>query len=116
MPSGAGYPRAYICGIYSRNHPTSACQMEANALASRLVWCDICKKYCTHTTKNCYHQTQGPNQQYQQARFEQQGYPNQGNPLVGGNVGNTKKLMPILGTQPPLPRAIAVRFVDVASN
>ena len=36
--------------------------------------------------------------------------------MVGGNVANIKKLVPILCTQPPLPRAIAVRYVDVASN
>ena len=121
VPRGAGYPQAYICGIFLGNHPTSACQRENNALASKLVWCDICKKYCTHTIKTCYHQTQGPNQQYQQARYDQrgyqnQGYQNQGNPLKGGNVANTKKPVPILGTQPPLPGVVAVRYVDVASN
>ena len=57
VPRGVGYPQAYICGICSKNHPTGTCQREANALASGLVWCDICKKYCTHTTKTCYHQT-----------------------------------------------------------
>ena len=121
VPRGAHYPQAYICGIHFGNHPTGACQREANALVSGLFWCNICKKYCTHTTKTFYHQIQGPNQQYQQARFDQrgyqnQGYQNQGNPFVGGNVGNTEKPMPILGTQPSLPGAIAVRYVDVASD
>ena len=88
-------------------------------MASGLVWCDICEKYCTHTTENCYQRNCGPNQHYQQPSYDQrayqnQGYPNQENPMVGGNVANVDKPVPILGTQPPLPRAIAVRYVDVA--
>ena len=78
------------------------------------MWCNIYNKYGTHTTKNCYHQTRGPNQQHLQERVEQRGYPNQGNPPVGGNVANTDKPVPILGTQPPLLGAIAVRYVDIA--
>ena len=33
-----GYPRAYVCGIYSGNHPTGSCQREGNAL-SPVVLC-----------------------------------------------------------------------------
>ena len=36
--------------------------------------------------------------------------------MVGGNVGNAKKPLLVLGTQPPLPRAVAVRYMDVASK
>ena len=91
MPRGASYPQAYMCGIFSRNHPMDACQREGNALASGLVWCKHSKRYGKHKTGNCYYQTRGPNQQHQQARVEQRGYPNQGNALVGGNVvANTK--------------------------
>ena len=36
-PSNRGYPRAYVCGICSGNHPTGLCQREGNAHAS--VWC-----------------------------------------------------------------------------
>ena len=34
---GTSYPQAYICGIFSGNHPTSACQNEANGI----MWCEM---------------------------------------------------------------------------
>ena len=82
--------------------------------------------------KTCFKRARVTNPQYQQARYNQrgyqnqraypnqgyqnQGYPNQGNLQVGGNVANANKPVPIFGTQPPLPRADAVKYVDVASN
>ena len=94
------------------------------------MWCEICRKYCTHTTETCFKRPKGLNQQYQQARYDQrgyqnqrpyqnqgyqnQGYPNQGNPQVRGNAANVEKAVLVLGTQPLLPGAVAVRYVDVA--
>ncbi|MCO5546848.1 hypothetical protein L7F22_000285 [Adiantum nelumboides] len=111
-PSNGGYPRAYVCGISSGNHPTGSCQREGNALASGLVWCDVCKKYCTHTTKNCYYQARAANVQ-SQPRNDQRDFPNRENPKVGGNA---ERHAHVLGTQPPLRGAATVRYVDVTTN
>ncbi|WP_286497653.1 hypothetical protein, partial [Escherichia coli] len=110
LQRGSGYPRAYVCGVCSGNHPTGSCQREGNALYSGLIWCDICKKYGTHSTDNCYYRARVLNQQN---KGDQRNYQPQGNPSVGGNAD---KPIPVLGTQPPLPGAAAVRYVDVASN
>ena len=107
-----GYPRAYVCGICSGNHPTGSCQREGNALASGLVWCDVCRKYGTHTTENCYYRARAANLQ-SQPRNEQRDFHNRENPRVGGTADRP---VPVLGTQPPLPGAAAVRYVDVATN
>ena len=77
-----GYRRAYVCGICSGNHPTRLCQREGNARASGLVWCDGCKKYGTHTTKNCYYRARVANMQ-SQPRNERD-FQNRENPRVGG--------------------------------
>ncbi|MCO5581467.1 hypothetical protein L7F22_035352 [Adiantum nelumboides] len=51
--------------------------------------------------------------QQQQQQAELRGYQNWGNPSVGGNL---ERSVPVLGMQPPLPGAAAVRYVDVASS
>ena len=61
VPRGTSYPQAYICGIYSGNHPMGACQNEANGV----MWCEIYRKYCTHTIETYYKKTRVPNPQYQ---------------------------------------------------
>ena len=61
VPRGITYPQAYICGIFLGNHPTGACQNEANGV----MWCEICKKYCTHTAETYFKRARGPNPQYQ---------------------------------------------------
>ncbi|MCO5588037.1 hypothetical protein L7F22_041991 [Adiantum nelumboides] len=103
------YPRAYVCGACSGNHPTGTCMKEGNTLSSGLIWCEICKRYGSHGTNSCYFKARV--QQQQQSK--QRGYQNRGNPSVGGNL---KRSVPVLRTQPPLPGAAAVRYVDVASN
>ncbi|MCO5577323.1 hypothetical protein L7F22_031151 [Adiantum nelumboides] len=103
------YPRAYVCGVCSGNHPTGTCMKEGNALSSGLIWCEICKRYGSHGTNSCFFKARVQQQQ----QSEQRGYQNRGNPLVGGNL---KRSALVLGTQPPLPGAAAVRYVDVASN
>ncbi len=116
MQRAGGYPRAYVCGICSGNHPTGICQREGNALPSGLIWCDICKKYGTHGSDSCYYRARVLNQlqqQQHQPRIEHTNYQNRGNPSVGGNV---ERPIPVLGTQPPLPGAAAVRYVDVSSQ
>ncbi|MCO5546850.1 hypothetical protein L7F22_000287 [Adiantum nelumboides] len=110
MQRGGGYPRAYVCGICSGNHPTGSCQREGNAHASGLIWCDICKKYSTHNADNCYYRVRALNHNLQ---LQQQHQQRVANPSVGGN---NERAVPVLGTQPPLPGAAAVRYVDVASQ
>ena len=107
-----GYPRAYVCGICSGNHPTTSCQQEGNAITSGLVWCEVCRKYDTHTTENCYYRTRAANIQ-SQPRNDQRDFHKRENPRVGGTA---ERHVPILGTQPPLPGAAAVRYVDVATS
>ena len=64
-PLNRGYPRAYVCGVCSGNHPTGSCQREGNALASGLLWCDICRKHGTHGTDNCFYRSRVANLQSQ---------------------------------------------------
>ena len=107
-----GYPRAYSCGICSGNHPTGSCQREGNALQSGLIWCNDCRKYGTHTTENCYYRKRAANTQFQ-PRNDPRDFHQRENPRVGGTAEGP---MPVLGTQPPLPGAAAVRYVDVATH
>ena len=111
-PSNRGYPRAYVCGICSGNHPTGLCQREGNAHASGMVWCDTCRKYGTHPPESCYYRTRAANKQAQ-PRNDQREFQNRENPRVGGTG---ERPVPVLGAQPPLPGAAAVRYVDVATN
>ena len=108
-----GYPRAYVCGICTGNHPTGSCQREGNAIASGLIWCDDCRKYGTHTTDNCYYRKRAANAQLQ-PRNDQRDFHHRENPRVGGTANGP--VLPVLGTQPPLPGAAAVRYVDVATQ
>ena len=108
----SGYPRAYVCGICAGNHPTGSCQREGNATASGLIWCDDCRKYGTHTTDNCYYRRRAANAPMQPRNDHRDFHPRE-NPKVGGTANGP---VPVLGTQPPLPGAAAVRYVDVATQ
>ena len=112
------FVRKYICGQCGGDHPTLQClpkQNNPNPAAPRTdKWCDFEQKWTNHETQECYHrirylrqqgiaqQPAGPPVQPQNQRM--------GNQFFAAPGG--EHAQPVLGNQPPLPRAAPVRFMQ----
>ena len=107
----------YACGICALPHRTDQCTSYvpgANQPPTR-CWCQVCKWNTTHVTKDCGHINRLARERENVFRTQA---PNQAN--YQGNVqhGYTRQEVakPVLGTQPPPPGTVPVRYVETETQ
>ena len=104
-------PRPERCGICGGNHSTSQCpqKSESQPLPAPRTnkWCDFEQKWTNHDTNECYHRMRYLREQGMNQNLG--GMPQYQRP---GNHPSAERAQPVLGNQPPLPGAAAVRLVQ----
>lgn len=113
------------CDICGEDHPRGQCLLRQDQQQQRAPrarkWCNFCQIWTNQETQECYFRIRFmreqavaavPNVAPQQPQYAPRvGNPNYGNPNYGAQ--GAERAQPVLGSQPPLPRAAPVRLLRV---
>ena len=111
--------RLQRCEACGGDHPTNQCLPKQNYQAHKPPrtdkWCEFERIWTNHETVDCYHRIkhmreEGINQQPASAPQALHYAPRVGNPNYAAQ--GVERAQPVLGSQPPLPGAAMVRYIQ----
>ena len=112
--------RMYRCELCGGDHPTSQCLPKQNPQAPRVPrtekWCEYEQKWTNHESLECFHRIKHVREQgYAQPNTEAPPIQNYVPRAANQNYAaqGKERAQSVLGNQPPLPGAAAVRLIQI---